>query len=51
MNSQPIMVPGGSDHSRRTQSESHSTSVGNIDGDVMKTMTPPGTGRSISGKL
>ncbi|XP_058806824.1 oxysterol-binding protein-related protein 8 isoform X2 [Phymastichus coffea] len=40
MNSQPIMVPR-SDQNRKMQSESHSTSVGNIAGENWKMMTPP----------
>ncbi|XP_058806826.1 oxysterol-binding protein-related protein 8 isoform X4 [Phymastichus coffea] len=47
MNSQPIMVPR-SDQNRKMQSESHSTSVGNIAGENWKMMTPPGTNRSLS---
>ncbi|XP_015591922.1 oxysterol-binding protein-related protein 8 isoform X2 [Cephus cinctus] len=44
MSSQPIMVPGGD---RRSQSESHSVSVGNAT-ESFKTMTPPNVSRSLS---
>ncbi|XP_014208693.1 oxysterol-binding protein-related protein 8 isoform X2 [Copidosoma floridanum] len=48
MDSQPITVPPSGEHSssRRTQSMSHPPNVGSLAGDVLKTMTPPGTGRS-----
>lgn len=47
--SQPIMVPSG-EHSasRRTQSMSQPPTSSNVDGDILKTMTPPGTGKTSS---
>ncbi|KAJ8675441.1 hypothetical protein QAD02_011227 [Eretmocerus hayati] len=49
MNTQPIQVPVSSnEHPRRTQSVSQPPSSSCVGDDVLKTMTPPGTGKTAS---